>query len=249
MKARIYFAWMLFVSVALVACDSQAVPDVTQSIETPTLTYTATPTSTPLPTDTPTATPTSTATSTATATSTPTATATPTPTPSPTHTPPPILTNTPTSMPVSTATQPVPTLPSSQAHVFPETPIQSFDADIFIQYLGLVRDSFRSAADEFPKIFSGSKKGDCGSYIGWIALWAAQAPGFENVPPAWYPLYAEYRSLLQEAVTITWEINEVCDAGGGTVSDETVAASQAFIDRAYPRSEEMVVEAQQLPRP
>jgi hypothetical protein len=127
--------------------------------------------------------------------------------------------------------------------------MQSFDADVFIRYLGLVRDSFRSAADEFPQIFSGSKKGDCGSYIGWIALWVTEAPGFEGVPPAWFPLYAEYRALIQEAVTTTWEINQVCAEGGGTVSDETDAAAQAFIERAYPRSEQMVLEALQLPRP
>jgi hypothetical protein len=127
--------------------------------------------------------------------------------------------------------------------------MQSFDADVFVRYLGLVRDSFRSAADEFPQIFSGSKKGDCGSYIGWIALWVTEAPGFEGVPPAWFPLYAEYRALIQEAVTTTWEINQVCAEGGGTVSDETDAAAQAFIERAYPRSEQMVLEALQLPRP
>ena len=65
----------------------------------------------------------------------------------------------------------------------------------------------------------------------------------------WFRLYAEHRSLIQEAVTTTWEINQVCAEGGGTVSDETDAAAQAFIERAYPRSEQMVLEALQLPRP
>ena len=64
-----------------------------------------------------------------------------------------------------------------------------------------------------------------------------------------FPLYAEYRAPIQEAVTTTWEINQVCDEGGGTVSDETSAAAQVFIERAYPRSEQMVLEALQLPRP
>ena len=249
---------LLLVCVTLAACGSPAVPgdQTTQTIPAaPVARDTAVPTATQPATPTPTCTPTETpaATSTPTPSPSPTPTSSPTLTPSATPAPSPAPTNPPTPTAVATAAQPVPTpiptTPRSQPHVFPETPIQAFDAEVFVRYLGLVRDSFRSAADEFPQIFSGSKKGDCGSYIGWIALWVTEAPGFEDVPPAWFPLYAEYRALIQEAVTTTWEINQVCGEGGGTVSDETDAAAQAFIERAYPRSEQMVLDALQLPRP
>lgn len=113
----------------------------------------------------------------------------------------------------------------------------------------LVRDSFRSAADEFPRIFSGAKWGDCGSYNGWFALWLAEAPGFTGVAPAWTGLYVEYRSLLQQAVATTWEIHLVCTSGGGTISDEAADRSLEFIEWAYPRSEQMLLEARELPRP
>ena len=243
---------LLFVCATLSACGSRAVPGdetaqtvpatpVAQATVVPTATQPATPTPTAAPIETPTAT------STPTPSPSPTPTLSPTFTPSATPAPSPVPTDPPTA--AQPAPTPAPTTPPSQPHVFPETPIQSFDADVFIRYLGLVRDSFRSAADELPQIFSGSKEGDCGSYIGWIALWVTEAPGFEDVPAAWFPLYAEYRALIQEAVTTTWEINLVCDEGGGTVSDETDAAALAFIERAYPRSEQMVLEALQLPRP
>lgn len=207
----------------------------TQMAQVPT--STSTPTSTSVPTDIPTATPTSTA----------TATSLPTETPSPTSSP--TVTLPPTATPVPPT--PVPTSPPLplEAHVFPETPIQPFDADVFLRYLGLVRDSFRSAADEFPRIFSGAKSGDCGSYGGWFALWITEAPGFQDVPVKWDALYVEYRSLLQQVVFVTWEIHEVCSSGGGTVSDETDAASQNFIDWAYPRFEAMIIEAHQLSQP
>lgn len=246
MKNAVLVLTCLLTSSLLCACRSQPTHDdgtertalatLTKAVETPASTFTPAPIATDKPTAT--ATPTSTPRPTIPSAS-PTSTSTPTPMP--------------TFTPLPTVSQPTPTLipaaPPSQAHVFNETPIQPFDADVFIRYLGLMRDSFRSAADEFPQIFSGAKSGDCGSYIGWFALWVTEAPGFEDVPPEWYPLYSEYRSLLHQAVSVTWEIHEVCDAGGGTVSKETDVAAQAFIEWAYPRSEEMILEAQRLPRP
>jgi hypothetical protein len=43
----------------------------------------------------------------------------------------------------------------------------------------------------------------------------------------WLPLYAEYRALIPEAATTIWEIKQVCDEGGGAVSDKTGAAALA----------------------
>jgi hypothetical protein len=210
-----------------------------------TATFTAEPTATTttLPTGTPTATPTHTATPTTTRTATVT----------PTDTPAPSATSTPT--PTEPRPAPVPPTPISQAHVFPETPIQAFDVDVFLIYLALVRDSFRSAADEFPRIFSGEKSGSCSTYNGWYVLWVAEAPGFTDVPADWRSLYAEYRALLQQAVAVTWQIHERCSQtpqgyfGDRGFSDQVDDACVEFVGWAYPRTEEMVMEARQIPRP
>ena len=222
-----------------------------QTAEVPTATHTPLPTATftPEPTATSTPSPTVTATATPTDTSTPTATATSTPTPVPTATPSPVPTATSTPTATQAPPTPLPPTPVPQAHVFSSTPIQAFDVDVFLSYLGQIRDSFRSAQSELPRIFSGAKSGDCGSYIGWYALWVAQAPGFTDIPAGWHPLYSEYRSLLEQVVSVTWEIHTVCDAGGGDVSNETGNACVEFIGWAYPRTEEMLTEAFQIPRP
>ena len=260
MRSTTIFVWVCLLAAAtLVACgptqedlDQQATQiaaDIfgTQTAQAPTITNTPPPTatSTPEPTATPTFTPTDEPTS--------TPTDAPTLTPSPTETPVPTPTDTATAtlIPSPTLSPPtrVPPTPVPQAHAYPSTPIQNFDVDVFLSYLGRVRDSFRSAQSELPQIFSGAKHGDCGSYIGWFALWIAEAPGFTDVPADWYPLYAEYRSLLKQAIESTWEIHTVCDSGGGEVSDETGEACLGFIEWAYPRSEEMVTEGLQMPRP
>lgn len=226
------------VSQAATKTPAEALPAAT---EPPTATHTAVPptateTATPLPTNTatPTATATETPLPTETATATPTAVPTDTPTPKPTAVPP--TAAPPTAAPVSAPT-------------FPETPIQPFDADVFIQYLGLVRDSYRSFNSEMGLFTQTGKPGDCGTFNGWTALWVLQAPGFTDVPPDWQPLYGEYRSMLQEIVTITAEIRPLCSNTGGQVSEETTQAIFDFLSWAYPRSEAMIVEANQLPRP
>ena len=206
------------------------------------------PTASPTPTLLPTPSPANTA--------TPTATRTPTPTPRPTYTPTrtPAATSTPTDMPTPSPTRkPVtrqPTVPPtpSQAHVFAETPIQPFDIDVFIRYLGLIRDSLRSAEDELTRKIAGEKRWSCDSYNGWMALWVTEAPGFDDVPPAWNPLSVEYRSLIRQVVDVTWEIREPCSGDWGGVTQETSDACLEFIAWAYPRSEEMVAEALLKPR-
>jgi hypothetical protein len=265
MRGRIIYGLIcLLIAAILIACgpsqeeldshatDTAAALSASQTAEAPTITNTPPPTATftPEPTATPTATPTETPTATPTNTPTLTATptATPTMTPTPTDTPAPTATPTPTPPPTEPPPTPVPPPPIPQAHVFPTTPIQPFDVDVFLTYLGRVRDSFRSAGDEFPRIFSGAKTGDCGSYQGWYVLWVVEAPGFTDVPVEWRGLYSEYRSLLQQVVTVTWEIHGICDSGGGTITDETGNACMEFIGWAYPRTEEMVIEAFQIPR-
>lgn len=226
-----------------IAQQATATPVSTETAVPPTPTETAVPTNTPIPTDT--------------ATATPVPTNTATPTPKPTDTPQPTDTPEPTDTPANTAT-PFPTVPPPTntpapvaAPVFPETPIRPFNADDFIRYLGLVRDSYRSFNSEMGLFQQTGKPGDCGTFIGWVRLWVLEAPGYTNVPSAWQPLYGEYRSMLQQIVTITTEIRPLCDgsSGGGTVSAETTQAIFNFLAWAYPRSEQMIIEAGQLPRP
>ncbi|MCB8921518.1 MAG: hypothetical protein H6662_08055 [Ardenticatenaceae bacterium] len=94
-----------------------------------------------------------------------------------------------------------------------------------------------------------NKPGDCGTFNGWTRLWILEAPGFTDVPPNWQSLYVEYRSLLQQIASITTEIRPLCSGMGGDVSPETTQAILDFLAWAYPRSEQMVVELSQLPRP
>lgn len=210
---------------------------------------TETPTSTPDPTDTPTPTPTDTPTPTPTDTPTPT----PTDTPEPTETPEPTATAVPpTAVPptAAPATQPPPPPPpASNAHTFPETTIRPFDVDDFQRSLGLVRDSFRSFDSEIRIWLETDKAFDCGTFNGWSRLWIIDAAGYTDVPAAWQPIYTEYRSMLRDIGNTTAEVRGLCQGEGGMLSEDTTISILAFISWAYPRSEQMVGEAAQLPRP
>lgn len=142
-----------------------------------------------------------------------------------------------------------PTAAPISAPVFPETQIQPFDVNTFTRYLGLVRDSYRSFNSEMSLFAETNKPGDCGTFNGWTRLWIIEAPGFTEVPANWQPLYAEYRSMLSQIVSITAEIRPLCGGEGGQVSAETTQAIVNFLAWAYPRSEAMVAEAAALPQP
>ena len=195
------------------------------------------PTETPEPTNTPTV--------------EPTATETNTPTPEATETPEPTNTPAPTNTPQATAVPPTPIPPTAApvaAHTFPETPIRPFNADEFIRYLGLVRDSYRSFNSEMDLFAQTGKPGDCGTFIGWTRLWILEAPGYTDVPADWQPLYTEYRSIIKQVVNVTAEIRPLCNAQGGELSKETTNAIIDFVTWAYPRSEAMVAEANSIPK-
>jgi hypothetical protein len=121
--------------------------------------------------------------------------------------------------------------------------------DTFVRYLGLVRDSFRSFNSEMGIFEANGKPGDCGTFNGWTYLWIREAPGFTDVPANWQPLYGEYRSLLKQIAEITTEIRPLCSGPGGQVSVETTQAIFDFLSWAYPRTEAMLVESAQVPRP
>lgn len=265
MKPYRYFVWVVccLCVTALVACGQEPSPTPTaQPIAAATATAVAE-TNTPEPTATATATavpPTETATPTATETNTPTETATATETPTvtetatPTQTHTPAATNTPraTNTPQATAVPPTPIPPTVSAVIaptFPETPIRPFDVDVFVQYLGQVRDSFRSFNSEMSIFQANGKPGDCGTFNGWTRLWFLEAPGFTDVPAAWQSLYVEYRSLLQQVASVTAEIRPLCSGAGGSVTAETTQAIFDFLAWAYPRTEAMIIETSQIPRP
>jgi hypothetical protein len=143
-------------------------------------------------------------------------------------------------------TAPPPT--TGTAHTFPETPIQPWNADTYVRYLGLVRDSFRSFNSEYQLALTTDKPFDCGTFVGWTWLWILEAPGFTDVPTEWQPLYSEYRDKLRQIVSLTAEIRPLCNAQGGEISEESSQAILAFLLGAYPRLEQMMIEANQLPR-
>jgi hypothetical protein len=217
----------------------------------PTATNTAEPTETAVPTATATPQPTDTPEPSPTATATATNTASPTPAPSDTPIPPTATTKPPaTAVPATTIPPTAPPAPptTGNAHTFPETPIESWDADQFVRYLGLVRDSFRSFNSEYQLALTTDKAFDCGTFVGWTWLWILEAPGFTDVPAEWQPLYNEYRDQLRQIVSLTAEIRPLCNAEGGKISDESSKAILAFLLDAYPRTEQMMIEANQLPR-
>lgn len=257
---RLCLLFCLTTVLLLVACGSEeptptAIPEEVSAAteaptEEPTAVPTAVPTETPIPPtattiDTPTPVP----------TNTPEPTNTPTPTEEPTETP--LPTDTPTATAVPPTAVPPTAVPPTAAPIaapiaaptFPETQIQPFDADTFTRYLGLVRDSYRSFNSEMSLFAETGKPGDCGTFNGWTRLWIIEAPGFTDVPAEWQPLYAEYRSMLSQIVSITAEIRPLCGGEGGQVSAETTQAIVTFLGWAYPRSEAMVTEAATLPRP
>ena len=157
-------------------------------------------------------------------------------------------TKAPTTAPATAVPSTSPPSTNITAHTFPETPIQPWNADTFIRYLGLVRDSFRSFDSEYRLALTTDKAFDCGTFIGWTRLWIVEAPGFTDVPADWQPLYSEYRDKLRQMVNLTAEVRPLCNAQGGTISEESSNAILSFLLVAYPRMEQMVVEANQLPR-
>lgn len=146
---------------------------------------------------------------------------------------------------------PDPATLAANAPSFPESVVQPWDTGAFVDTLELVRDSFRSFLSDWVPIILGQRsqnRGDCGTYLGIYTLWRVQAPVFENVPPAWVPLYVEYRSLLNDAsyqsnaarVTCPWVVQDP----GFRLND--AAPPDQFFAYAYPRLEAMLQDAYQM---
>lgn len=237
----------LFAILLLISCRQPETPQqsqptaVQESASLPTATRTASPTPPPTDTSTPTTEPSATPSPTNTPTATYTPTATNTPTPTPTDTPEPTATATPTKTP--TPLPPQPTRPP--APTFPETPIQPFTRDAFIYELGQLSLNFNDLNNMYINISFGHL-GSCIAYNGLYTQWIRNRAGFSDVPAAWASLYAEYRAMIHQVVSITNEILTVCSGGGGTVSDETDAAVRAFLESSRPRLDQMIATASQM---
>lgn len=247
--------WLVTLLIGImVSCTNTIQPTAappTQVAQLPTATLTASPTAT----NTATATVIPTLTATPTATATPTLTPSPTPTPSPTATATATATLKPTLPPVTNTPTPAPTS-AATPHVFNETPMKEFNVDELMNAVGRMRDTFRSASEGFYTQHDQYKYPVCPSYNGWFATWVKESPGFNNVPPTWQAFYAEYRSILQQAVSSTWQVHIVCTqkvfpsyAAYREQSTQSIAPAEQFFAWAYPRSEEMVIEGWALPRP
>ncbi len=69
---------------------------------------------------------------------------------------------------------------------------------------------------------------------------------YSDVPPAWQPLYVEYIRLLDGTVHVSMPVFTVCEAGGGTVDEETDQRMLSYSQAAELRLFEMMQEAEAL---
>lgn len=189
---------------------------------------------TPTLTDTPSTTPSSTHTPSRTPTSTPSFTPTESPTPTETSTPtrPPA---TPTPVPTATATLP-------PAPLYPNTPLQPWEREAFLQALQDSREAVQGFYDYFGPVVGG-QQGNCNAYWGYYGRWESR-PGFTEVPDDWYPLYYRYRVILDNVRTLTDPITKVCSGGGGEVPPETDQIILAGLLTAVGQLDQVYAEAQ-----
>jgi len=173
------------------------------------------------PTSTPIRQPTSTAAPTHTRTPLPTATYTPRPTDAPTR-----MARTPTPLPTATA--------SSSRRVEP------FNADAFVERLRNTHFDFQMFGAHVG--FATRGMGECRvAFYYWDIV--VHAPAYANVPEAWLSLTSEYIALMDRAVEIMRPIIHVCQAGGGTIDEETDRQILTFFDQAQNRLYQMTQEA------
>jgi hypothetical protein len=124
--------------------------------------------------------------------------------------------------------------PRPVAPLYADTPIQPFSPEAFIASLYKTTASFSDWLKYFDGVVNGGVTGNCDNYWKHFNEWKFM-PGYSDVPDAWYSLYYEYRSLLQQAATITIPIANVCGASGtigGDVSDENDKAIITFFNEA-----------------
>ena len=219
----------LILLISLAACSSAPAP---------------TPTSTN--TNTPAATPTNTPTATFTPTHTPTVSRTPSPTPRPTDTPTPTATPllTPTPRATRVPPTPVPTATPAVAPQLDRTTIP-FNVDGFIKSLRDAHRNVQRIRELLSYVTESGKVGSCAEY-GFARSGVMGAFAFSDVPPAWQPLYIEYIRLLDGTAYVTLPVHTVCEAGGGTIDQETDLKMLSYTQSAELRLFAMIQEAEVL---
>jgi len=96
-------------------------------------------------------------------------------------------------------------------------------------------------------VVSSGQTGSCRTFYNYRNEMIVSQAGYRNVPAAWYPLYYEYRLLLQEAVGGVQAITSVCDAGGGTITPEQDQAIIQLLTSVIERGQGLVARAQAIP--
>lgn len=164
----------------------------------------------------------------------------------------PTVTITPTAT-ISGTTQPTatPTLVPSSGPIFPNTPVLLFDPQLFITHLVTVSNSFGDFVERWNPVLDGSRlrqQGDCEAYVTWYYFWTTEAPAFHDVPAGWQAVYYEYRVKLLDAANKTNLVRDICpevepdpNYNGRIQVDIT-----GFFELAYPRLQELIIEAQAL---
>ena len=111
--------------------------------------------------------------------------------------------------------------------------------------LRLTHGSYENFHFVMSTIVASGAEGNCYTFLNSLKDWTT-ALGFTDVPEAWYPLYYEYRLMLQQAVSVTEPINTACTAGGGKIPDETDQLIISTFDSLKNRSLQMISEAEAL---
>lgn len=153
----------------------------------------------------------------------------PTPTPAPTATPAPTFT-------------PLPT-PTPGVTLYPQTSIEPWSLAAFRVRLNNLHTSFFDAKQWLSGVLQ-SRRFWCGNYAQYYDSWVTAA-AFENVPDEWMPLYLEYRKMIENAVTLTGSMYNLCMTDHGVVLVSEAETAHTHIDQSEIRLLKMIEEVGQ----
>jgi hypothetical protein len=146
----------------------------------------------------------------------------------------------------NTAVPPTPTSqPRVEIHFFSSTERVPFTDEGFLYHMGRLRDTMIELDTIYIDIGHGAND-SCVAFDSLHKNWTTHLPAYLDSPDKYYPLYAEYRSIIHQAVLTTTQIFTVCTGGGGEVSEQTDDQVVQFLSWAMPRTEAMVQETIQL---
>lgn len=147
---------------------------------------------------------------------------------------------TPTPAPPTAVPTPAPT-PTPDVVVYPQSSIEPWNLAAFQKRLQELHKSFFDGKQWLSGALQ-ARRFYCGNYANLYDSWVTSAV-YQNVPPEWMPLYREYRSMIEGAVTLTHSMYNLCMTGGGQVLVIEVELAYAHIDASEIRLLEMMKEA------